>query len=411
MAKATKGLRGQIAEIRAGKRAMDKEAGADYGVTKSANKAGAANLNAQLGRINRQLLGTTKRTTKAVGHLTQRSKAVERQTRARQNASVSRYGTSLGASVSQQFQTARATSAAGVQGLRGARTVAARGANMAQGVIGIAEAGAKAQKASGDYALAQALQARYTVSAETAFAAEQELRLQQLQFQQQKKLQDLENQEAAGGVPGVSAAVASASSYAGELMNAFNNPLDKDGNYGNATDVANKIIADAGIVDPNEAAMVRAMASKMWSQGAGYADNGNGWEQRAGGVNQDKTTLIQLAAKQTFGTLYPQMWKKHSSEIIDSIGSASAVWEQAGVVEATKSALEQSNTSTAINPIAGAADIGNNAGKGYSGPGFSPDYDKSKPVGPYSDSTKAYLKLPADRKWIQIDGEWYIAQK
>lgn len=334
MAKATKGLRSQIAEIRAGQRAMNKEAGVEYGVTKSANKAGVANLNAQLGRINRQLQGTTKRTTKNVAHLTQRAKEVERQTRAKQDAAVSRYGTSLGGSVNQQFQTAEATSAAGVQSLRGARSVAARGANMAEGVMGIAAQGAKAQKASGDYALAQALQARYQVSAETAFQAEQDLRLEQLQFEHQKELAKfqakLDSAEAAGGVPGVTTAVSAAAGSAGDLMELMHKPItaaDGTKTYLTGAEAANTYITNAGIQDPNEQAMIRSMAAKMWNQGAGWTENESGeWEQRAGGVNQDSTALIQKAAQQTFATLYPQMWKKHGKDIMGAVGSASTVW-------------------------------------------------------------------------------------
>jgi hypothetical protein len=334
------------ADIKAGKRAMDKEAAADYRVTQGAEAAGVANLRNFVGRAEGTLLGVSRRQVANVAHLTQRAKEVQRQTRARQAASVSRYGTSTGGIASQAFAGARTAASAGVQNVSGERAVAARGANAAKGVAAVARAGATAQAASGDYALNQALQARYTVDAETAFQAQQALDLQKLQFQQQKQLQELQDKADnpnGGGVQGAGTVVAAAQTAAPELMRLLNTPNATStaaGKYATPREAAQAYMNDLGI-EPTSAQgqLISLLAQQLWNSGAGQVRttiendpkdlDGDNWVSRPGGVGNSEPDLLAQATKTLYATSYPDVWKKHKADILKVVDTTAASWEVA----------------------------------------------------------------------------------
>lgn len=344
MTKKRKGTGGLLGQINAIKKAGFKENKFEYGLVVDQSAAGTRNLQRQLGRIDRQLTRTVERNVANVSHLSQRAKEVQRQTRRKTQAQGDRYGSSLQASANQQFQGANTAASVGVQGLRGARTVAARGANMAEGVMGIAASAAKAGKASADYMYAQALAARNAVTAEAALQATQAILLQRLEFQQQKKLLELENKETAeGGVPGVTSAVTSATAAAPELMRYLNSPnaakeagIAGAKKYATPFQAASAYMAEQGI-DPTSAQgqMITALAQQLWNKGAGFVNHetgadqdadGDGWYRRPGGVAGQEDQIVKLAANQTFSALYPDMWKKHKDDILGNVDVAADSW-------------------------------------------------------------------------------------
>jgi hypothetical protein len=304
--KGTPGLRQALKAINTLGRQMNREAMGDYGIALSASKAGQAGLRAQLGRLEGDALRTVLGSQRALGGLTKAAKRQQRGVRAGQARTVSRYGAALGGSIANSYGQARASAAAGTKVQKGYAAAGRAQGRTAQTVMGIAEAGASAQGQAAKYALAQALQARNTVDAQTLAQMTSDIYQSQLQFEQQKAMLDyqfeleqkkLEEQEKAG-YEGLQVVANTATEHADSLRTLFNS---EDISELTPAKIAEQYITDNGISDPNEQQLIMSITAQMYKAGAGPDIEGSiDW---AGEQGQN---IVNSAITNVFKRQYPQ---------------------------------------------------------------------------------------------------------
>lgn len=326
------GLRAGLRAVKTEGKQMARERLADYKLELSGVRAGQANYARQLGRAQKILGRTTSGATSMSKRVTKMSKANARAVERAQSDAVSRYGTALGASASQQFAPARSAVQQGrIIAKETSRSVGA-GNRAAKTVAKIAGQGAKAQMGAAKFALAQALQQRTILDNQTLAGLQEDLYKQGLAYESSQLLAEQQHEydielaklnakldrkaaeEAAKGQPpgleGVKSVIDSVGAATPHLQNLFWQK-DADGNYLKPAAVAEQYITDNNITDTNEQAFVTAYASNLYKMGAGPTSAG----QISG---SDPGDAISKAVQQTYSQLYPQWWKKHSSDILDA---------------------------------------------------------------------------------------------
>ena len=198
--KGTPGLRRALRKVDVLRAQLNAETDADYAVALSALGAGNANLRRQLGRIEGAVDASLLTQQRGLRRNLRQARAGQRNVRASQARAVNAYGAALGASAARQFAPAAATAAAGTATARGAARAGRSQQRIADVVQGIAAEGASAQASAAKYALAQAMQARNTLSAETIAGLTGQLYQTALQYQQQwdlwKRQQDYARKQA-----------------------------------------------------------------------------------------------------------------------------------------------------------------------------------------------------------------------
>lgn len=324
--------------IKAAKKARNaafKETDADYGVAASANVAALANYKQQMSMYSGGLTAATRRSKTNLKKLAKKGEAVLDTVNRQAANATNTYGSYLGQSRSQLFGPASATGLAAAAYGAGLN---ARGGLMQKATnttLQVSADQAKAMQAAGTYALAQAKQARYAMSADQYATTVADLYKQQLAFEQQKALekykQQLADKEASGGVAGVTSVVEASTGHASGLFELLNTEQE-GGTYLNPGAAAQQYISEQGIVDENEAKLVYALASKLGAAGVGYTQVNGEWVPKEGGIGASGTGGVGIdqvatqAVTQTFSQLYPQMWKKHDSDILAVIDTSYTDW-------------------------------------------------------------------------------------
>ena len=146
---------------------MSAESTGDYNVALSALTAGQKNLSKQTRAFTRDMLLSQGQNQQALGALGARARAQSGVVSAKQAAATSRYGSALGASVASQYKPAAAVAAGTGRVVTGQAKQGKGIGRVGETVAGIAQAGVVAQQAAAEYGLAQALQQRNIVDAQT----------------------------------------------------------------------------------------------------------------------------------------------------------------------------------------------------------------------------------------------------
>lgn len=157
----------------------------EYGLTMNANEAAAANQAAALSTYALGATGIDRSAVRGLRSQVRAAKRGSRKTAAAEAASVRRYGSAMGSTASNAFAGARARSAAGIAKAVAARTQGAAGSAALAGAQDIAQRGVDAQQAAGEFAIAQAFQARNAISAETFATLQGDLYKTALDYQYQ----------------------------------------------------------------------------------------------------------------------------------------------------------------------------------------------------------------------------------
>ena len=200
------GLNAALKTVQGLGKSMNKEARADFGVAMSASRAGQANLLRQLGTSGRSLTRSLGRQQGKLTSLQAKARAAQQAVARGEQATINRYGQELGGAVHEAYGQARAYAAAGKAEVKAEVARGAANARVAGGIMGIAQQGAAAGASAAQYAMAQALQSRYAISAETVAQLTGQLYQSALQYnlewQMWKKQQDYAEKKAGNGEKG-----------------------------------------------------------------------------------------------------------------------------------------------------------------------------------------------------------------
>jgi hypothetical protein len=308
MAKLTPGLRAALKQVNAGAAAMQREAGGDYAVALSASKAGQASLSNVVGRLERNALGTELRLQTGLRASVRSAKASARNTRATQNRAENLYGVSGGNS----FRNARAAAGAGKVVAKGAAAAGAGQLSTAKTVMSIANAGVAAQGSAAEYSLNQALMARNAANAAQTASETHDIMMQQAAFDQQKAMAkyqfDLQQkalkdaEKKSHSQQGLQTAVNASWDDAHGLMQAWSTM----GAVGPGQ-VAAAYIQKEGITDPNEQALVVAIARQLGAK-VDPASLEHMYDPATGQYNYSDAQLaidVKAAVNNSLMTLYP----------------------------------------------------------------------------------------------------------
>jgi hypothetical protein len=191
------GLRQALAAVNSMGKQMGQERMGDYKVAASASAAGQANLARQTRALSRGLVLGQKQNAAAIGRLSDRARASQRQVANKQANSVSRYGSALAGSASSQFGQARATAKAGAQVVGGQAKAGKAMQAIAGTVAAFAGNEVAAQNAAAKYSLNQALQQRTIVDNQTLAGLTEDLYKQSLAYNAQMQMYQQQRADAA----------------------------------------------------------------------------------------------------------------------------------------------------------------------------------------------------------------------
>jgi len=175
-------LRSSLASLEKMRGASHAETVADYGVASSAARAGSAGLSKQMSRIQATTHGIDRRTVRGVAKLSDKARAIQRQTIAAQDRISQNYGGMFGGSAALEFYGARARAGAGARSAEANVRLGVDQAKAGQLAIGIAQEGVAAGQAAAQYAMAQAMQSRFMVTNDTIAQLEGQLQNTALQY-------------------------------------------------------------------------------------------------------------------------------------------------------------------------------------------------------------------------------------
>lgn len=309
MGKGTPGLRQALKAITSFQSGLNAETDADYAVALSALTAGRKNISKQTRALSRDLLSGQTKSVASLNKLAKTARAQKGVVAGQEDATVSRYGTALGASVHSQYGVARAAAAGTGKLLTGTAKAGKATAKTAGTIIQLAKTGNRAQQAAAKYALAQAMQQRNIATNESVAAMMSQVYTQAIAFENQKALLEYQYEleqkkiaaEEAKSYPGLQVVVDSAADTAQSLRDYFNDPVK----YGLTAESTPGAIADAyieanGIIDSAEAILVKTLASNMYRAGAGpTAEGAIDW---TGGQGQ---SIVEQSITASIGRLYP----------------------------------------------------------------------------------------------------------
>jgi hypothetical protein len=191
------GLRQALAAVNSMGKQMGQERMGDYKVAGSASAAGQANLSRQTRALTRGLVLGQRQNAAAIGRLSDRARASQRQVANKQANSVSRYGSALAGSAASQFGQAKATAKAGAQVVGGQAKAGKAMQAIAGTVAGFAGQEVKAQNAAAQYSLNQALQQRTIVDNQTLAGLTEDLYKQSLAYNAQMQMYEKQRADAA----------------------------------------------------------------------------------------------------------------------------------------------------------------------------------------------------------------------
>ncbi len=286
MAKTGKTLKQALAAVDAYGKGLAKEAKADYTVGMSANAAGVAGLAGQTRALTRGLVLSEKQNSAAVQRLSARASGLSGKVSAQVAKTTGMYGAGLGSSIAGAYKPAAATAAATGQIVAGQAKAAGEQQRTAVQVAHIAMQGVAAQNASGQYALAQALQQRNiadnaTVGEMTAHLYETKLQ-ENAQWELWKKQQDYATKKAdAQTKPAVLRLINEGTDIAGGAAEAWRTNRDADSlDTMNVTQEAANWATNNGY-DPQgpEAALFSATLRNLGRDATGDANTPAAWTQ------------------------------------------------------------------------------------------------------------------------------------
>jgi hypothetical protein len=143
-------------------------------------------------------------------------------------------------------------------------------------------------------------------------------------------------------VQGAATVVGAAQDAAPDLMRYLNTPnaVDGAGKYATPGEAAAQYLAEQGIDQQSaKGQLIISLAQQLRSAGAGFGKaslypdvedvDGDGWVPIPGGVGKSEPNLLAQAAKTTYATLYPDVWKKHKEDILKIVDTSAQTWEVA----------------------------------------------------------------------------------
>jgi hypothetical protein len=199
----TPGLDAALATVRDLQQGMNKESKADYNVALGAAGVGSANLLQQTKGRGRTLAASIARAQTGVERVQAKGLRAKAEVERRRRTVTNAYGAGLGEVADRAFRPAGGVAAESAANLGAGAAVGRRTGQVGKDVRGIAQAGVKAGQAAAEYALAQALASRNSLTAETIAGLTGQLYQSALDYQMQwdmwKKQQDYAAKQAEKG--------------------------------------------------------------------------------------------------------------------------------------------------------------------------------------------------------------------